>query len=500
MFIAGIINYVERTRASRLACLENFRDSILKQPDPGANYAILMEDYASKREAQLPTRITEMAQTDEQFEGSDVPTVADDLNNLEVVHYAYKYFQVFTGLVVDLIFINRELYETTFGHFYFQTKKDEFHAADIRITYTMLLGAIALDVISFLMLISSDRIFASIGPHSLWAALFCNFLAFRKPRWHPCKCEIKNSGSEKNNFKHHVLANPLACRRWSGSVSAQNLIGYCLKSSSTTIHEFPEKSLCPLRNLWKYKIMSKASTFVRSIQKTPVFRKITMPIKDYVDKIMYASSERFIMELWAFIFGELRNKSEFADTPEIAQRVSSARGDWVLADNNLLKYVSDVQYDESLLLWHIATDLCYYTDDKKVTDSLHREFSKILSDYMLYLLVFQPTVMSAVAGPNEDKKACEEILSVNTDYEPVTVKGNRSKSVLFELVSYESNHCKASTLAKEVSNGRELISAFWLLMAHYGTGAQFRTTKGHAGETYLGKVDDMHHPIFVSLS
>ncbi|XP_022772072.1 uncharacterized protein LOC111314705 [Durio zibethinus] len=660
MFIAGIIKYVERTVALRLASLDIFRDSMLKQPDPGANYARLMNEYASRREAEPSTRLTPKRRPDAESKTSDVPTVGGHLNNLDVVHYAFKHFQVFKGLIVDLIFSNRELYESrkffnwrtaedalriievelnmiydalytkvevvnsiagyisrfiafglvfaSSGLFYFQAKKDEYHGVDIRITYTLLLGAIALDVISFLMLISSDRIFASIGPHSSWAALLCNYLALKKPRWHPCKCKIKNSGSERNNVKHHVLANPLVCRRWSGSVPGHNLIRYCLKSSSTTIHEFPglceflgcvangnsfkgnvllccymRKAISFIRtireNVNKFfsyvirkitmpidvmfrkfrkntmpiedsvdKRMSKASSFIRSIQETPVFRKFPMPIKDFVDKLTYVSSEPFTRELWEFIFGEQRAKSEFADTPEIAQWVSSARGDWVLADHSkLLKYVTDVQYEESLLLWHIATDLCYNTDDEKVTDSSYREFSKILSDYMLYLLVFQPTMMSAAAGigkkrfrdtcaeaerffqsrslgPNEDKKACEAILSVNTDYEPVTVKGNISKSVLFdasmlakelnrmetedgeekwkllskvwvELVSYAANHCRASTLAKEVSNSGEFINFVWLLMAHFGIGAQFQTSEGHAGERYYGK-DDMHHTFY----
>ncbi|XP_022772094.1 uncharacterized protein LOC111314716 [Durio zibethinus] len=418
MFIAGIIKYVERTVALNLASLDKFLDSMLKQPDPGANYAMLMEEYAFRKEAELPARLIPMPGPDAELETSDVPTEGNNLNNLDVVHYAFKYFQVFKGLVVDLIFSNRELYESrkfligktaeealriievelnmiydalytkvevvnsiagyifrfiafglvfaTLGLFYFQAKKDEYHGVDIRITYTLLLGAIALDVISFLMLISSDWIFASIGPHSLWAALFCNFLALKKPRWHPCKCKIKDSDSEKNNAKHHVLANPLVCRRWSGSVPAHNLISSVIRKNTMPIEDSVDKR------------MSKASSFIRSIQKTPVFGKFPMPIKDFVDKLTYVSSEPFTWELWEFIFGEQKAKSEFADTPESAQWVSSARGDWVLADHSkLLKYVTDVQYDESLLLWHIATDLCYNTE---VMDSSYREFSKILSD------------------------------------------------------------------------------------------------------------------------
>ena len=121
-----------------------------------------------------------------------------------------------------------------------------------------------------------------------------------------------------------------------------------------------------------------------------------------------------------------------------------------------MQYVTDVQYDESLLLWHIATDLCYYTPGHK-----------------------KPTMMSVVGGigkirfrdtcaeaerffdrrkgtlsKRENKKkreniveakACKVILSVITDVKPMTVKGDRSKSVLFDasMLAQELNRLEA---------------------------------------------------------
>lgn len=103
-------------------------------------------------------------------------------------------------------------------------------------------------------------------------------------------------------------------------------------------------------------------------------------------------------------------------------------------------------------LWHIATEMCYYTDERNsskeedIKDS--REFSKTLCDYMLYLLVMQPTMMSSVAGIGqirfrdacaeaqkffsrkeakpevEQKQACLRILEVTTDVPPMALKGD----------------------------------------------------------------------------
>ena len=109
----------------------------------------------------------------------------------------------------------------------------------------------------------------------------------------------------------------------------------------------------------------------------------------------------------------------------------------------------------------------------------------------------------------EHKQACIRLLGINTDVPPVAVKGDRSKSVLFdacilanhlqnldsqdpkkkwklmsdvwvELLSYAAGHCRANTHAAQLSKGGELITFVWLLMAHFGIGEQFQINEGHA--------------------
>ncbi|TYG91080.1 hypothetical protein ES288_A12G234700v1 [Gossypium darwinii] len=659
MFVAGMIKYGERTCALYKASLDKFRDSMLKDPDAGPNYAKLMEEYDFKKKNKLPTQISSTLEPDKEAKASDIPPKNDRLKDLEVVHYAYKYFKTFKGLVVDLIFSFRErdesrdffqrrepedalrvieaelnfLYGTlytkvevlhwktkkiyvgyilrflalacvlaTLGIFYFKVNKHEFRGVDIGITYTLLLGAIALDVIAIFMLIFSDRSIASIKDPERppwWAPIYEAFLVLMRPWWKTCTCnrkykhkpEDKPEHKPEDKHEHKLLATPLVVRRWSGSISSHNLIRYCLKSNRKSIHEFPSwwqimfESI--LRFLKLYECFNICATCICNVIEEclspirkglgkifwPCFEKIfSFCAKDFMDEMVYVSLEPFSLDLWKFIFEELKTKSEFADTPETAKRISSARGEWALTDaceetqrGKLLRYLIEVPYDESILLWHIATDLCYYPDDEKdrkntnqqddgkkncwnlfhnknptggqhgdvenPTDEkeelTYRQFSKTLSDYMLYLLVFRPTMMSAVAGigkirfrdtcaeaerffkrgdlhPNQDKKACEELLDVRTDVGPQEVKGDRSKSVLFdacmlakelnkmnnkwkimskvwvELVSYAASHCRASTHAADVSQGGELITFFWLLMAHFGLGEQFQINEGHA--------------------
>ena len=294
-------------------------------------------------------------------------------------------------------------------------------------------------------------------------------------------------------------------------------------------------------------------------------------LKDILDEIQYKEHIKVPKDLKIFICEALKEKAKKAEDSKTAREICSGRGDWVLSQSacQSLIWSVDGEYDEILLLWHIATDLCFYempssthTDpevghqpSKEGSFDNRREFSKFLSDYMLYLLVMRPTMMSAVAGigqirfrdtceeakkffrrkdiisggkfkessllswfkkfSSERKKelmqekiweACAALLLIETVVKPIEVKGDRSKSVLFdacilakelkklnerkrwnvmsevwvELLSYAASHCRANTHAQQFSKGGELVTFVWLLMTQLGLGDQFRVEAGHA--------------------
>ena len=110
--------------------------------------------------------------------------------------------------------------------------------------------------------------------------------------------------------------------------------------------------------------------------------------------------------------------------------------------------------------------------------------------------------------PAFDKyQACEILSKVNTPVLPAKVKGDRSKSVLFdacrlasklqaiedknqkwemitrnwvEMLAYAACHCRGNYHAKQLSQGGELLTHVWLLMAHFGINEQFQISQGHA--------------------
>ncbi|KAK6917438.1 Protein of unknown function DUF594 [Dillenia turbinata] len=543
MFIAGTIKYAERTRALYLASLESFRDSMLGEPDPGPNYAKLMAEYYSKKVARLPTRIDLKAEPEKAATMANIEVVTGGLEDADVIRHAYRYFEIFKGLIVDLIFSFNErnesqqfflkrnaadafrvvevelnfIYEVLYtkivvvhclvGYilrticflsllvaliFFIFIPKKGLHQIEIGITYTLLLVALALDTIAFFMLLFSDWTVPSLKNSEKKfpkATKLLKFLILKKPRWldqfpHP--------------YPKHVRMVAVLFRRWSESMSQYNLISYCLNERSTKLDA--------------------------------VFDYVGL--KDILDQMKHMSKSPFTKELRDFIFNELHRKSTIADDDaELSREICSAKGDWILRDigyPSLLPWVEGVEYDESLILWHIATELCYSTDEHHDKPNDGRKFSKIFSDYMLYLLIMQPTMMSAVAGigqirfrdtcaeaqkffrrrekmkDKDLKQTCEKILEVCTDVRPSHIKGDRSKSVFFdacilakelkqmkgrqweimslvwlEMLCYAATHCRANAHAQQLCKGGELISLVWLLMAHFGLGDQFRIKEGH---------------------
>ncbi|KAL4602396.1 hypothetical protein ACB092_10G050400 [Castanea dentata] len=607
MFAAGIIKYIERTYALFLASLNRFRESMLKEPDPGPNYAKLMEEYYSKKEAGLPTHIEMTPEPDK--ESKLAANVKEGkLSEVEVVTYAYHYFQIFKGLIVELIFSFRErndsrnffqmrdaedalkiielelnfIYEAFYtkvvvvhsvlGYifrgasilfilvaygFFYSLDKHGFMKIDIMVTYTLLFGAMCLDLIALIMLIFSDWTVAAINTN--WPMGKCimdianQYLRLKRLRWRQDPKMAKTNESSPSP-QTEVLGTPCLLRRWSESVSCFNLIAYCLEQR-------PSADKWPFRR-WIEKKIDKIG------------------LGNVVNDLFFSTeipTKKLPKTLWEFIFAELLEKSrDAADDAETTKRICSARGAYAIQEGYLERdyrtitgdYIDNLAYDESLLLWHVATELCFQEDEapqneehsscaccslwhvatKQITRLRQwlfgkdeaaankaisyddRSLSKLLSDYMMYLLVKQPKMMSAVAGIGKiryrdtcaetvnffsrrgikvkqgPKIACEAIRSVDTEVRPVHVKGDRSKSVLFdacmlakelnkleekerwkiiikvwvEMLSYAASHCRPDTHAQQASKGGQLISFVWLLMAHFGLGEQFQINEGHA--------------------
>lgn len=160
-------------------------------------------------------------------------------------------------------------------------------------------------------------------------------------------------------------------------------------------------------------------------------------------------------------------------------------------------------FEVSLLFWHSATEFLYEKTSKEEATSdektcIAREFSKVLSDYMMYLLVLKPTMLNSKANfrletlRDEAKiylqgkitqamreKVSSSVYSAALDQAERMVDKLQSldylkdkkweivSKVWVELISYAACRSRSTrTHVQQVSNGGELFTFVWVLMAH----------------------------------
>ncbi|KAJ9554089.1 hypothetical protein OSB04_018134 [Centaurea solstitialis] len=547
MLLCGIIKYGERTWVLMSANREQFRDSVLTDRDPGPSYAKFMEEFCLK-EAEgyhvAAAQIEEGNSPGEDVENSTPIGGMSSSNNsngdrkvLRMADYFYDNLK-FKRLFVDLIlgfhprdvsqsFFEKQDYRTAFevievelGFAYdeFYTKaiiihtpfglffrfitsfisfsvlltfaafigftSDHHRFIDVMITYILLIGAILLEAYAAISLVFSD-----------WANLWFSQHASKIPLLSNLVLPIQSKQKGK---------------RWSNSMYQFCLLDFCLNQKSSAFQEISR--FIPvhkrLKNLW---------------EKCESFRQLEhLDVSD---------------ELKSFIFDHFKKKS--VDTDLNLKEFLTSRGAASLKAHKsygTFKWtIPDVEFDHSILIWHIATDLCYNMDKSERGKASngnkiepwddHMTHSKHLADYILYILVMCPFMLPIGIGmirfrdtyaealiffeersSTSKLEAYEMLGQVSTKVFPAKVKGDRSKSVLFEacklaaalneisdtekmwkmvgdvwveILGYAASQCRGFDHAQQLEKGGELLTHVWFLMAHLGITEHFKIEEGH---------------------
>lgn len=190
----------------------------------------------------------------------------------------------------------------------------------------------------------------------------------------------------------------------------------------------------------------------------------------------------------------------FSDDSFKASRGERALRNW---HGDHLGWSIELDFDCSIILWHLATSVCYYQEDQKSDEDMR--MSKCISDYVMYLLVMHPSLILAehsksfwldlayeklktfVSG--QDIKAASAMF-LNPDVEHEELKfseintGNldkfvsklaiqlreagdekwkRIKEVWIEMLFYAAHSSNHVSHVKQLGEGIELISFFWIL-------------------------------------
>ncbi|XP_030443882.2 uncharacterized protein LOC115666263 [Syzygium oleosum] len=516
MTLVGLVKYGERVCALWMASNDKLKQSMLAPPDLSPNYPRFMEEYTLKQaeghyvvadeviEVQVPEVIYSSGEDSSAENDSEVIVRSYDLlqmfkclfvelilshderNTSKSIFKAIDCAKAFTiveielGLIYDLLHLKAMVLYTKWGLrlrlFTFSStllvlvlfswaQKSHLSRVDVSITYLLLAVIVFFETYSVLMLVSSD-----------WSEVWL------------CK-------HDKNRAVNFIRLPRQP--RWSHSIAQFSLLSFCSK----------ERPLVCQNVLEFLKIREKLEKYHYTLHED-VSNEIKTWIFRHVKEDLFSVEEH--------------HAPLYTDLQEILDRLLDGYG---LAQ---VKWATEGDFDQVVLTWHIATELSYYSDQEEGWNESrlpHYRESKLLSRYMLYLLVMYPSMLPSGIGeirlrdtsaealkffedyqmPNSKsnrepnwwiqnlvinrgksnemnsylQRASKMLLEVNTEVLPSKVKGGKSKSVLFD-------GCRivAAIREREIGIKWETIGKLWVKILIYAA-SQCRGDR-HTGQLRRG--------------
>ncbi|CAL4923215.1 unnamed protein product [Urochloa decumbens] len=545
MFVAGIIKYGERTYSLYMGSADGFTKSILGNGKPG-NFPGLMEAYQSRENAGFKVGFVTNSESEVLYgvydrQGEALSRVEYD--GADEVR-AYDLFSQFRPLLVNGVISTRtrrvsEAFYQVHGD---RDRMEAFHIAELELGFT------------YDMLYTKMPVFTTAS----WAGYALRFVA--------CGCVVSSLAIFQAQDKAGLLpvdaGVTYALLVAAVALEAAALVMLLLSDWTLVFFVVHQQSV---RLRWLSRLVSSINKAKRSWRpwtwtgrvrrmsfidhsistRTPGFRRAFLPAP-FANNNAAASEPlgHTNKDLLVLIFERIRDTVAIATTPKDRKMACEARGeravlrelkgcinpDRQIKSTLIFKSVSERDFDESLLLWHVATDLCLNADDRPAAPTLAtfkmRAVSRCLSEYMLYLLLNKPEMLSATMGIGhlryrnayahanrlydryerlygddsiiDHSSACRTVLSTMSTrkFEDGFVQGDRTQTVLFnacvlakalmssiadpeamwkvvahvwvEMLTFSAARAPPREHLRELRHGAELITVVWILMAHMG--------------------------------
>ncbi|XP_061954814.1 uncharacterized protein LOC133677009 [Populus nigra] len=232
--------------------------------------------------------------------------------------------------------------------------------------------------------------------------------------------------------------------------------------------------------------------------------------------------------IWEYLIDKRSRYSHEMPQPDPGmndlKEILAERGDYVLKKMGCLEEfrwaVVEIDFHGSLLLWHIATDICYHDDihnNKVDANNQLCKMSRSLSNYMLYLLIELPNMLPKGIGEARYKQTGIQLTEFSTRWRSketprphwrseefmkeiknlesnvsmlhdacklarklqsleTPVKWRMISQIWVEMMTYAASNCGWKEHAQALTRGGELLTRVCLLMAHLGLSEQCLTT------------------------
>ncbi|XP_015697793.1 uncharacterized protein LOC102706976 isoform X2 [Oryza brachyantha] len=383
MFVAGLLKYGERIWALKCGNISSIRSSISSRKFKTDPYELL---------AMGTTEEELLLGAHSQFDickgvFADIimlpnPSVLSRSKRRSVIAYLgedlYKLVEMELSLMYDLLYTKAAVIHTWYGfciHFVslfgtattfvlFQlsvsgSRGSGYSREDVIISYVLLVGALVLEIIS-----------ACRAVLSTWT---CSLLHRRGRAWEWPLHVI-------TSFSRRV--HPASRRLWSGSIGQYNLFHLCARNGNEVGSRAAAR--LGLHDWWNTVHFS--GEFSRS-----------------------STSSFSIQDIKRLVLEALQNKEralQFKDTD------LNSRGSFVLkslgAYEGFARWSVNIDFDESILVWHIATEVYVRRSRARHAGEL-AEATEVISNYMMFLLVAKPNMLPGAARHNIHLASCEQI-------------------------------------------------------------------------------------------
>ncbi|XP_045090426.1 uncharacterized protein [Aegilops tauschii subsp. strangulata] len=262
---------------------------------------------------------------------------------------------------------------------------------------------------------------------------------------------------------------------WHGMVSQFNMMSFCVRKKKPTF----------LMKLAAFVFLREFVNQHWYIRQVPIAYQITETVQRHVQ----IGWERYMYDAASY------------------RRFNDLRGQWALRRHRRLGRSLNKPFDVSVLIWHIATDLCFYhpNTSPQCRQGEATRRGREISNYMLYLLLSHPEMLmlgtrsdlftlasgeivkhsKASTVDMTDEILAREILTMPTSSGGVIYNANSLAQVLMELVDeverwdviqgvwvemlcYSASQCRGYLHAKSLGEGGEYLSTVWLLWSFMG--------------------------------
>nr|XP_051196561.1 uncharacterized protein LOC127309892 [Lolium perenne] len=300
------------------------------------------------------------------------------------------------SLMYDMLYTNAAVIHTWFGYtvrlvspvaivasllLFKLTSKDAHRSADVVITYVLYGGALFMETTSLLNALGSSWTFAFLST-TRWRWL--RYAALCNERWDRLRWSVA--------YLHHLVSiggrSRYKSRRWSCMIGQYNMLHLCTRSESALLGRLAQVVGLGLNEWWNRGHYSWI---------------IEMP--DHVkDRISQHMNKVYTEGVAINSLGMLRNR--WGEEPLIRKELLQG----------ILKDSLGVEFQECVIMWHIGTDVflaksegSIAADDEEA--SLDVEAIKVISNYMMFLLVEQPDMLPGLSQNRLYQRTCENLVN-----------------------------------------------------------------------------------------